>query len=115
MPGDHQRIVWRELRGDKHPAADYDADEPPDQERPVVEPPGVDAEQHRRQRLDDQDAAKKLQINRILLRHEHDEKKCAELDDQRHPLRDLRFLPVGRILIDEFAVDVARIEIGRGD
>ena len=48
-------------------------------------------------------------------RHEDDKDQRAELDDQRHPLGDLGFLAGGRIFVDEFAMDVAGVEIGGGD
>ena len=50
-----------------------------------------------------------------MRRHEDDENERTELDDERHPLRHLRFFFVGRILVDELAVDVAGVEIGRRD
>ena len=65
--------------------------------------------------MDDPDATEELQVNGILLRHEHNKSERAEFDDQRHPFRHLRFLLVGRIAVDEFAMDVAGVEIGRRD
>src|SRR5258705_456449 len=86
-----------------------------DEQRPIVEPTRVGAEHDGRQCLDDPDPAQELELNGILGRHEDDEDKRAELDDQRHPFRHLGFLLVGRIPVDEFPMDVARVEIGGGD
>ncbi len=62
---------------------------PADQQCPAVEPARIDAEHHRRQRLDDPDTAQELQLDGVLRRHEQDENEGAELHDQRHPLSHL--------------------------
>jgi hypothetical protein len=54
-----------------------------------MEPVGVEAQNHARQRLDDDDAAQELELDREGGRQLDDERQRAELDHQRHDLRHL--------------------------
>jgi hypothetical protein len=84
-------------------------DRPADQQRPIVEPARIDAEHHRRQRLDDPDAAEQLQLNRVLRRHEQMNTSAPSLTISDTHFAICASCFVGRVLVDELAVDVAGV------
>ncbi len=55
-----------------------------------IEPARIEAEDHRREGLDDPDAAQQLHLDGVFVRQEDDEHQRADLHHQRHDLRHLR-------------------------
>src|SRR6185436_18141700 len=95
----------------RHPGSDREASRPADQERPWVEPARVQPKDHGRDCLTDPDAAKKLQLDRILQWQEDNENERTHFDYQRDQFGILRFLRGRTARMDEGDINVAREQV----
>ena len=91
------------------------AHHPSSQQCPAVQHPQIQPEDHRRQHLDDPQAAQQLELQGVRHRHEDDEHQSADLHHQRRNLRDRGLLRVRRIGREEPSIDRAADNVGAGD
>jgi hypothetical protein len=115
-------VAARDLPVRAHTRNLVEHDDPADQpghqsrdERPAMEPVGVQAQGDGREELQDEDPAHELQVDRELQveqQHHHDR---AQLHHQRGGSADAGFLAWGGVGPDEFPVDAAREHIRRPD
>jgi hypothetical protein len=99
----------------QRPEADRHAGGPAGDERLGVEPAGVEAQRHRRQRLQHEHAADELQVDGELRVEHEDRGERPDLHDQRRELAAAGLLLGRRVLVQVLLVDVARPQVGRRD
>src|SRR3954469_2158770 len=99
----------------EHPHAGRHAGRPAGDQAAAVEPAGDQAEGHRRQRLQDDDAADELQVDGELRVEQQDGQDGADLDDEGGEFADGGLFGVGGVAADVFLVDVAGEQVGGGD
>ena len=87
----------------------------PGEQRPSVEPPGVEADDDRGERLEDPHTPEQLQVDRERLRQSQHEEQRSDLDHERDQLADRRLLARARIGSHVGLVDIAGEQVGRGD
>ena len=99
----------------RHIGADRQAAGPTDQEGRGVAGPRVQAEQDGGEKLDDPDAAEKLELDGIGLGNGQDEHDRPDLHHQRHDLGHGGFLRFAAIGAEELLVEIPGEKVGAGD
>src|SRR5260370_6697117 len=104
---DRDRIDRLESRLDEEGSAQHFCDKPANQQGPAIEPVSVEAQEDRRERLENPDASEQLEVDDLLSRDINDEEHRAKLYDERSPLRYSGFLALPGTPVKVLLVDVA--------